>query len=48
MRWKAQAGGIILEKKEEVKKRLGRSPDVGDAIAMCTMVHVVPPVGELR
>lgn len=27
-------GRLLLEKKEDVKKRLGRSPDVGDAIAL--------------
>jgi hypothetical protein len=27
--------GILIEKKESVKDRLGRSPDRGDAIVMC-------------
>lgn len=29
------ANGIQLEGKKEIRKRLGRSPDVGDAIVMC-------------
>lgn len=33
-RWKMRATGIQLESKEELKVRLGRSPDVGDAIVM--------------
>jgi len=33
-RWEVKSNGrIILEKKEDVKKRLGRSPDWGDAVA---------------
>ena len=33
-RWEVKSSGrIILEKKEDVKKRLGRSPDWGDAVA---------------
>lgn len=27
--------GIILEKKEDTKKRIGRSPDKGDSVVMC-------------
>jgi hypothetical protein len=33
--WRLTAHGILLEEKVEIKKRLGRSPDVGDAIVMC-------------
>lgn len=33
-RWIDRGGKIILEKKDDIKERLGRSPDVGDAIAM--------------
>lgn len=29
--WKTQNGKIIVESKEDLKKRLGRSPDMGDA-----------------
>lgn len=33
-RWKLEHRGIQLEPKEATKKRLGRSPDLGDAIAL--------------
>lgn len=40
--YKLMAGGVIrAESKDEIKKRIGRSPDVGDAIllAMCEPLH---------
>lgn len=33
-RWRITGGGILIESKEEIRKRLGRSPDRGDAAAM--------------
>lgn len=34
-RWKTAAGGkIVIEDKQEVKKRIGRSPDRGDAVTL--------------
>jgi hypothetical protein len=30
--WSSTAGGILIEKKEDIAKRLGRSPDTGDAV----------------
>lgn len=34
-RWKVRAGGKIqIESKDEIRKRLGRSPDEGDAVVM--------------
>lgn len=34
-RWKPRSdGSLIVEEKEEIKKRLGRSPDFGDALAL--------------
>lgn len=30
--WKLTPGGILVEEKEEIKKRIGRSPDKGDAV----------------
>lgn len=33
-RYKVTASGILIESKDEIKKRLGRSPDVGDAIIL--------------
>ena len=29
------SGGILIEKKEDQKERIGRSPDKGDAVMMC-------------
>lgn len=37
-RFKIVPAGIQVESKEEIKKRIGRSPDVGDAILMAHMV----------
>lgn len=31
-RWKMTASGVLIESKEELEKRLGRSPDVGDSV----------------
>ena len=33
--WKLTTSGILIESKEEIRKRLGRSPDKGDAVVMC-------------
>jgi hypothetical protein len=34
--WQNTTGGILLEDKEaDQKKRIGRSPDKGDAVVMC-------------
>lgn len=37
--WKLTPGGILVEEKDEIKKRIGRSPDKGDAViyaSICT------------
>lgn len=34
-RWKLTPRGIQIEEKTEIKKRIGRSPDKGDAVVMC-------------
>jgi len=34
LRWKMAASGIQIESKDAVKKRIGRSPDCGDAVAL--------------
>ena len=34
-RWQLTAGGILIEDKAKAKKKLGRSPDKGDAVTMC-------------
>ena len=36
-RWKMTASGIQIELKEEVKKRIGRSPDKGDAVILASI-----------
>lgn len=33
-RWSMQSNGIKIEAKEDIKKRIGRSPDCGDAVVM--------------
>ena len=33
-RWKQTAGGIQIEAKDEIAKRIGRSPDLGDAVCL--------------
>jgi hypothetical protein len=42
-RWKMTAQGIQLESKEDIKKRIGRSPDCGDAVVMAAMPQVPAP-----
>ena len=34
-RWKLTLQGILIEDKAEIRKRIGRSPDKGDAATMC-------------
>jgi hypothetical protein len=33
-RWSPETRGVLIESKDDIKKRLSRSPDVGDAIVM--------------
>lgn len=43
-RWKLASGAILVESKEEIAKRIGRSPDRGDAVCyalVSTMKHDV-------
>jgi hypothetical protein len=35
--WKLSAQGIQIESKEDIIKRLGRSPDRGDAVVYCSV-----------
>lgn len=42
-RWKMTAQGIRLEAKEEIKKRIGRSPDCADALVLAAMPQIPPP-----
>jgi hypothetical protein len=47
-RWKLTARGILIEDKDEIRKRLGRSPDEGDAIVMCLSEGTRAAAAELR
>lgn len=38
-RWKNTSAGILIEAKDEIRKRIGRSPDRGDAVALTTMAN---------
>lgn len=47
LRWETMAGGkMVIESKKEVKKRIGRSPDRGDAVVLATWLdgNVAPGV----
>ena len=33
--FEVRASGVILESKDDIRKRLGRSPGKGDAVVMC-------------
>ena len=58
--WKLTPGGILIEDKEEIRRRIGRSPDDGDAVIYCSVCTArqsdyavdrhgyVPPVGDTR
>jgi len=37
-RYRITSAGVIIEKKEEIKARIGRSPDVGEAIMLCNYI----------
>ncbi len=44
-RYKLLAGGVVqIEEKDEIKKRIGRSPDVGEAIMMANYKPTFPVV----
>lgn len=40
-RWKMQSNGIQIESKEDIKKRIGRSPDCADAVVLA-MEAIMP------
>ncbi len=33
-KWSLTTGGILIESKEDIQERIGRSPDCGDAVAL--------------
>jgi hypothetical protein len=47
-RWELTTRGIKIEDKDEIRKRLGRSPDEGDAIVMCLSEGARAAAAELR
>jgi hypothetical protein len=47
-RWQLTPRGIKIEDKDEIRKRLGRSPDEGDAIVMCLSEGARAAAAELR
>jgi hypothetical protein len=47
-RWELTARGIKIEDKNQIRKRLGRSPDDGDAIVMCLSEGARAAAAELR
>jgi hypothetical protein len=47
-RWELTMRGIKIEDKTEIRKRLGRSPDAGDAIVMCLSEGTRAAAAELR
>jgi hypothetical protein len=47
-RWEMTTRGVRIEEKKEIRKRLGRSPDEGDAIVMCLAEGNRAAAAELR
>jgi hypothetical protein len=47
-RWALTLRGIRIEDKKEIRRRLGRSPDDGDAIVMCLSEGTRAAAAELR
>lgn len=47
VRWQLRSGKVLLEKKEDIQKRLGRSPDRADAVAMSLLADRKPDGGWL-
>lgn len=43
-KWSMRLTGIQVEDKSEIEERLGRSPDSGDAVALCAMPPISAPV----
>lgn len=46
-RWKLTPRGIQIESKDEIKKRIGRSPDRGDAVVMGNAIKEMPGQGVM-
>lgn len=37
-KYKPTVSGVLIEEKEEIKARIGRSPDIGEAVMMCNFI----------
>jgi hypothetical protein len=46
--WKLTPGGVLIEEKEAIKERIGRSPDKGDAVVMCLSEGTAAQLREMR
>ncbi len=46
-KWKLTASGIQIEDKEEIRTRLGRSPDCADALALAYYAYAAPSGADL-
>jgi Terminase large subunit, T4likevirus-type, N-terminal len=44
-RWEMTPGGILVEDKDEIVKRIGRSPDCGDAVVLANLPTIPPALG---
>jgi hypothetical protein len=42
-RWERRTHGLIIESKKDIRKRLGRSTDVGDAIVHAFALNLLTP-----
>jgi hypothetical protein len=43
-KWSATGGGILIESKDDLRERIGRSPDCGDAVALMYYGMVIAPM----
>lgn len=43
-RWSMRTNGVLVEPKEDISQRLGRSPDEGDAVVLAALVSTKPEV----
>jgi hypothetical protein len=46
-RYELRASGIVVEAKEHIKARIGRSPDVGDAVVLAHWQEGDPCAGAM-
>jgi len=42
-KYQVSSAGVKIEEKEEIKKRIGRSPDEGEAVMMCNFTSITEP-----